>query len=68
LYKKYPCPLSSGLLYTASNVNVYAMGYNNSTTVELRWFFKSAPSNSSFKNVRIDKYCNDTVKTTVDIN
>ncbi len=64
---KIPCPLTSGHLYTATNWSpVVTPGYPF-TVEQIAWDFIPSTGVTNSKTFNIDKYCQDTVYVTVDI-
>ncbi len=65
---KIPCPLSSGPIYTATDWNpLAAQGYEY-TEEKIAWTFRPSTGFVYVKSFKIDKYCQDTIYMTVDIN
>ncbi len=61
-----PCPVSSGVLYTAENFPLLTMSYTGQSKY-INWFITPYNDNAILHWFTIDKYCNDTVFVTVDI-
>ncbi len=65
---KIPCPLMSGQIYSATDWSpVVTPGYGF-TEEKVAWTFKPSTGFVYTKYFKIDKYCQDTVYVTVDIN
>lgn len=66
-YLKYPCPLSSGVLYTNTNATKSPSQLNNNQ-LSLTWYFKNESSVKYRRTVAIDNFCiPDTMRVSVDI-
>ena len=64
---RIPCPLNSGIVYTANNYVLPAMYYNGQYK-QLTWMFTSNIPMHYTESFRTDKYCNNTIYVTCDIN
>ncbi len=61
-----PCPLTSGILYTAEDFNLLGMFYSGETK-RINWYTTPYNDNTIYQDFIVDKYCNDTMYVTVDI-
>ncbi len=61
-----PCPLTSGILYTAENFGLLGMSYLGEPKY-INWFITPYNDSSVLQNFVINKYCNDTIYVSVDI-
>ena len=65
---RIPCPLSSGILYTATNYQLLNVAYGDNNYKRITWYFNQYNGTLYEKTFKIDKFCNDTVFTTIEIN
>lgn len=66
-WMRIPGPFSSGSLYTKTNYTLLGM-YHGFETLFVRWYWNSDHQNYKDVNFLVNKFCNDTVFVTVDIN
>jgi len=62
-----PCPLTSGILYTATNYPLLVKDFGGNF-MRLTWYFNQYTGTLYEKTFKIEKFCGDTVFVTVDIN